>query len=67
MFGLGPLEMLLIGVACIAPLVVSAALAVFFMRRAAVNPHLTHCPDCGRRVSRLAAHCPRCGKLLPSE
>lgn len=28
------------------------------------NPKLTHCPDCGRHVSRLAATCPHCGRPL---
>jgi rubredoxin len=28
------------------------------------NPKLTHCPDCGKHVSRLAASCPHCGRPL---
>jgi hypothetical protein len=31
------------------------------------NPQLTHCPDCGRHVSRLAATCPHCGRPLAAE
>jgi len=31
------------------------------------NPRLTHCPDCGRHVSRLAASCPQCGRPLTPE
>ena len=31
------------------------------------NPKLTHCPDCGRHVSRLAPSCPQCGKPLTPE
>ena len=32
-----------------------------------VNPRLTHCPDCGRQVSRLATTCPHCGRPLSPE
>lgn len=28
------------------------------------NPKLTHCPDCGRHVSRLAKTCPHCGRPM---
>lgn len=31
------------------------------------NPKLTHCPDCGRHVSRLATNCPHCGRPLTLE
>jgi hypothetical protein len=32
------------------------------------NPKLTHCPDCGGHVSRLAASCPHCSRpLIPEE
>ena len=31
------------------------------------NPKLTHCPDCGGHVSRLAATCPHCGRPLTPE
>lgn len=31
------------------------------------NPRLTHCPDCGHHVSRLATACPHCGRPLSSE
>lgn len=31
------------------------------------NPRLTHCPDCGRHVSRLAPSCPHCGRPLTPE
>jgi hypothetical protein len=31
------------------------------------NPKLTHCPDCGLHVSRLAAACPHCGRPLTPE
>jgi len=31
------------------------------------NPKLTHCPDCGRHVSRLATTCPHCGRPLAPE
>jgi hypothetical protein len=26
------------------------------------NPRLVSCPDCGRRISKLAASCPQCGR-----
>lgn len=29
------------------------------------RPALVTCPDCGHRVSRLAAACPQCGRPLP--
>jgi hypothetical protein len=28
------------------------------------NPKLTHCPDCGRHMSRLAKMCPHCGRPM---
>ena len=31
------------------------------------NPKLTHCPDCGKHVSRLATTCPHCGRPLGIE
>ena len=31
------------------------------------NPRLTHCPDCGGHVSRLASSCPHCGRPLTHE
>lgn len=31
------------------------------------NPKLTHCPDCGQHVSRLATTCPHCGRPLTPE
>jgi len=31
------------------------------------NPRLTHCPDCGGHVSRLAKTCPHCGRPLGPE
>lgn len=31
------------------------------------NPRLTHCPDCGGHVSRLAAACPHCGRPMNQE
>jgi len=31
------------------------------------NRRLTHCPDCGRHVSRLARVCPHCGRPLTPE
>jgi len=31
------------------------------------NPKLTHCPDCGKHVSRLAASCPHCGRPLKDD
>jgi hypothetical protein len=31
------------------------------------NPKLTHCPDCGLHVSRLASACPHCGRPLTPE
>ena len=31
------------------------------------NPKLTHCPDCGKHVSRLAVACPHCGRPLNGE
>ena len=30
------------------------------------NPQLTHCPDCGGHVSRLAQSCPHCGRPIAS-
>lgn len=31
------------------------------------NPKLTHCPDCGKHVSRLATSCPHCGRPLKDD
>ncbi len=37
------------------------------LSRGESNPKLTHCPDCGLHVSRLASACPHCGRPLTPE
>jgi hypothetical protein len=63
-FGIGPIELLIVGFVVLMPLAaVLAVLAVVLSRRGplANNPNLRPCPDCGVPVSIHAATCPRCG------
>ena len=68
----GPIELLIIGLVCLAPLAALIVIAVVLARSkktgsdAAANPNLFPCPDCGRMVSQQAPACPQCGRpLLP--
>ena len=69
MFGVGPLELLILGVIALVVLggpVVAVVIIVILMRRNTSRPDadLLPCPDCGRMVSRQAASCPQCGRPL---
>jgi len=64
MFGLGPLEMLVIaGIFLVSLLAVGAALAMVFIgfKSRPSNPNLTPCPDCKTMVSIHAESCRKCG------
>lgn len=66
-FGLNLMELLIVGLVSGVPLLgVAVLLFIVFGRQrpTAGNPNLVSCPDCGRRVSRLAASCPGCGQPL---
>lgn len=66
MFGVGPVELLIIGVVLLILLgavVVPLVLIVFLLRKKpAPNPNLSPCPDCGWLISRQAISCPQCGR-----
>jgi hypothetical protein len=47
--------------------VIVVVLTVAKRQGGSVHPNLFPCPDCGRRVSRLAASCPNCGRPLASK
>jgi hypothetical protein len=71
-FSVGPLELLI--VLAVLGLLVGGVVVVVVVILAAskkkdgpANPNLFPCPDCGRRVSRLAKSCPNCGRPLASE
>ncbi len=70
MFGISPVELLVIGaigLLFLAPAVVVVAILVNKGQRssnARSNPNLAPCPDCGRLVSRQAVSCPQCGRPL---
>ena len=72
-FAPGPLELLLIGLACVVPVVAVVAIVIVLAASkksgpsSADNPNLYPCPDCGRMVSRQAPACPQCGKPLVPE
>lgn len=63
-FGIGPVELLIVGGLCFAMLGALVAVLTLLLHRSQANAHLTVCPDCGRRASRLATHCPACGRPL---
>lgn len=62
-FGLGLMEMLILGVICMVPLI--AGIVVFATSKSnasrTINPNLMPCPDCGIQISQRAAACPHCG------
>ncbi|MHC4175936.1 MAG: hypothetical protein ACYSWU_00410 [Planctomycetota bacterium] len=70
----GPIELIIIGLICLAfvgviVVAVVIPLAVSKKNRSdmAANPNLFPCPDCGNWVSRQAPNCPKCGRALRPE
>ena len=69
MFGLSPLELMIVGLVCPGLLGAGVIVAVLFAVRrnpAPSNPNLLPCPDCGRLLSRQAITCPQCGRPMNS-
>ena len=69
MFGIGPMEMLIVGFVALLMLGGVVAVVVVLVssqsrKSTPSNPNLTPCPDCGRLVSRRAVSCPQCGRPL---
>ena len=70
-FGIGILELIIMGVIVAVPLAI--VIAVLLASQAAskrtgpMNPNLTPCPDCGHLVSLRAQSCPQCGCPLTPE
>lgn len=67
--GIGPVQLLIVGLICLGPLVVAVILGVVLYNRQTPgpgNPNLVSCPDCGVGVSRQAASCPGCGRPMTS-
>lgn len=66
MFGLNPMELLIVGVVVCPVFLAFVGLSVFMLvklsRGRGTNPNLVSCPDCGRQISRMAQSCPGCGK-----
>lgn len=70
----GPMEIIIIGLVCLAPLAALIAIVIVLARSKKTgldptqNPNLVPCPDCGRMVSRRAPSCPQCGRpLMPQQ
>ena len=59
-------RLILLGVACVLPLVVLGVIALVLVLRRGRSyvPFLVTCPGCGRKVFRPAASCPRCGRAM---
>jgi hypothetical protein len=71
MFGINPMELLIVGVVAILMLggvVVPVVLILSSARKRAPapNPNLLPCPDCRRLLSRQAITCPQCGRPMQS-
>jgi hypothetical protein len=71
MFGISPLELLIVGVVALVMLggaVVPVVLIVYFARKRSPAPtaDLAPCPDCGPLLSRQAITCPQCGRPMQS-
>jgi predicted amidophosphoribosyltransferase len=63
----GPIHWLIVLVVfggCLAAPMAAVVLAMILLRNGPSSPNLVPCPDCRRRVSRLAAACPHCGRPL---
>ena len=64
MFGLGPMEVLILGVICLLPTAGAIIAVVVLLARRASTSNLIPCPDCGRPLSPQAPSCPHCGRPL---
>ena len=63
-FGLGFLELLIVGMICLAPLVVAVGVLVWIASHQGgklTNPPLERCTECGQPAPPGAAYCPQCG------
>ena len=66
-FGLGHLEMLILGLMCLgvlAVIIVVVVVVVLTTRKSSANPNLYPCPACGQTVSLDVESCPHCGHPL---
>ncbi len=63
MFGLNPMELMIVGFVVPAALV---AIILLLQKKPPPNPNLLPCPDCGRLISREAKSCPQCGRPMSS-
>ena len=65
MFGIGPVELLVLGVMCLLPTAAAVIGLVLLLARRTAASSLVPCPDCGRPLSPQAPSCPHCGRPLP--
>ena len=66
MFGLGPPELIVLGLFCLGGFAGILILIVVLATRSkpSMNSQLRPCPDCGNAVSKMATACPRCGRPI---
>lgn len=63
--GIGPIELLVIGLLCFVPLGAIAVVAVVLLSRGRVRQGLVPCPKCRQYLSPEARMCPHCGQPDP--
>ncbi|MBI5760279.1 MAG: zinc-ribbon domain-containing protein [Planctomycetales bacterium] len=70
MFGVGPMEMLIVGLICVLPFVAGIVVLVVVLTKTGTSSpppinsstgQLVPCPHCGQQLSPRAATCPKCG------
>jgi predicted amidophosphoribosyltransferase len=66
MFGINPLELLIVGATALVMVGGPVIAVVIMLRKNSSRPsaNLSPCPDCGRLLSRQAITCPQCGRPI---
>lgn len=64
MFGLGPLELMIVGAICIIPLAGLSVIGIVLALRPKPSSQASTCPKCGQAASDADRFCRQCGQAL---
>jgi len=64
MFGLNPMELIIIGLVCLGPLAVFGIVAVVVLTRQKSAAPLVTCRNCGQIISSTDKFCRQCGQAV---
>jgi hypothetical protein len=64
-FGVGPRELIFLGLLCVVPLGAIALVSITLMSRQRARQGLVPCKMCRQYLSPEASVCPHCGQLSP--